>query len=143
MDQAFGFPRLATAYFHKHRLDIPQLQNLFDTTISCINHRYNPLFNVVTETEDSLNLFANTAGAVNKINAKKADLLKRIKDYGWRFGQYKELASRIYTYVKDLPDVTISNAIDAIDWYDSINREFNSDFDAIRKLINDNTYVIL
>ena len=142
LDQAFEFPRLAMAYFHKHRLDIPQLQDLFETTISCINHRYNPLFNVVTETEESLNLFANTTSAINKINAKKVDLLKRIKDYGWRFGQYKELAGRIYTYVKDLPDVTISNAIDAIDWYDSINREFNSDFEAIRKRINDNNVKI-
>lgn len=142
LDQAFEFPRIAMAYFHKHRLEIPQLQDLFDTTISCINHRYNPLFNVVTETEESLNLFANTTSAINKINAKKVDLLKRIKDYGWRFGQYKELAGRIYTYVKDLPDVTISNAIDAIDWYDSINREFHSDFEAIKKLINDNNVKI-
>ena len=138
LDKVFNIPHLAIAYFHKHRFDSNFLQEHFDATIPLIEHRYNPQFNVVTETEESLNLFANTVRAVEKINARKAELLKRIKDYGWRFGTHKDLAGRIYTFIKELPDVSVSNISDAIRWYDSITNSFADELNGIRALIEEN-----
>ena len=138
LDKVFDIPRLSIAYFHKHRLDLVLLKELFDRTALSIGQRYNPQFNVITETEESLNLFANTVYAANKINARKVELLKRIKDYGWRFGTYRDLAGRIYTFISELPDVTVSTILDAVRWCDLVNAAFDVEFKQINALIEEN-----
>ncbi len=138
LDKVFNIPHLAFAYFHKHRLDKDFLKEQFKRTVSYIGDRYNPQFNVVTETEESLNLFANTSRAAEILNTRKTKLLKRIKDHGWRFGAYKDFASQVYNFIKDLPDVSVSNISDAINWYDSVRNNFKDEFDRIETLIKEN-----
>ena len=139
LDKVVEYPILALSYFNVNRFTLEWLKNKFRETSSIISERYNPEFNVITTTENNINLFAHTQSAVEIINSKKYTAIEDINDHSSLCKKYKDILEKIVLFIDKLPDISISNITDAVLWRDKLLTECHDEFEYISSTLRQKT----
>ncbi len=136
LDKVIDYQTLSEAYFDDQRLTIEYLTKKFNEQTKIINPRYNPEFNVETDAENKLNLFALTPRALEFVNSKKQHAVEYIKTNMWYSGKLKKLVEKMHSFIENIPFVGCNNICDALEWEDIFCKEFSEELKNIQNELN-------
>ena len=136
LDEVIKYPLLSWPYFNTNRFTLEWLKNKFRETATIISERYNPEFNVITSTENNINLFAHTKKAVEIINAKKVSTIDDINNHRSQCSKHTGTLEKIVSHIKSIPDVCISTIEISLLWREQLLSEIKEEFEQISNLLN-------
>lgn len=117
LDQAMNYPPVLSCYFGLDSLENSWFQRNVEISLSNLGRRYNPLFNVETEAHRNISLFLRETSGIAEVNAKKANLISKLKDLRWICdGKYKSEIAGLVKWAKELADVDEKSFLSSLDW---------------------------
>lgn len=115
LDAVRKYPYLANYYFGVNTISFEWVVAHNEKSFCDLGERFNRDFNVETETSKRLSLFARDQSAVQYINDKKENLIRkinRIKDDTEQHSDYLEKARSIVSAFEDVESETIGSAFE-------------------------------
>ena len=115
LDAVRKYPYLANYYFGVNTISFEWVVAHNEKSFSDLGERFNRDFNVETETSRRLSLFARDQSAVQYINDKKENLIRkinRIKDDTEQHSDYLEKVRSIVSAFEDVESETIGSAFE-------------------------------
>ncbi|MCY7218101.1 hypothetical protein [Streptococcus cristatus] len=129
LTQVAQYTDLQSFFFENHIITRDWFENYNQLSFDSLGMRYNPRFNVETETDEKLHLFTRKQKAIDKINSKKIEFIQELDTlYNLR---ESEIISKIKKFIDSLEDVTVNDIENYLEWNDKINRSLKSELEEL------------
>lgn len=122
---------LQSYFFENHTITKDWFEEKNQLSFKSLGSRYNSTFNVTTKTDEKLQLFVKSQCAVDRINAKKVELIEEIESL-YRLKDI-DLIPEITSFITSLDDITVDDIESCLNWNVAIKEKFETE---INKLIN-------
>jgi len=116
LDIVRSHSNLALYYFGQDFLTYKWVKDYNQDIFSKIGNRYNVHNNIDTKTSEVISLFTCDKYAVNYINNKKKEMLKKMDAYNWGLYGFFTLKKELKKTVLSLNDVDCLNVEDSFEW---------------------------
>lgn len=116
---------LQSYFFEKHTLTKDWFEEKNQLSFKSLGSRYNSIFNVTTKTDEKLQLFVKSQSAVDRVNAKKVELIQEIESL-YRLRDV-DLIPEIKSFITSLDDITVENIESCLRWNAAIKVRFETE----------------
>lgn len=127
LDQVIDDPIIALLYFNHHGLTNDWFNEHLKINFDSLGPRYNNYFNVETKTEEYIDLFSQNVESIARINQKKSDAAKAVKENHWQYRGHNDLIDRICSAINSIGDITSGNILQCLDWAATIRKTFSKE----------------
>lgn len=129
---------LAEYYFGQRTISDKWIQRHNETVFSNLDKRFDRVFNINTTTSELLSLFCKDNNAIEIINNKKTDILKKINKLGWKEKQdYKVYLASLLKAIQTLPNIKYETISESFNWNDVVMEKIRDEIDPIFKRKNE------
>lgn len=116
LDQVLLFPIIATYYFEHHPINQQWFEENLQESLDALGTRHNNLFNVKTQTEESIDLFTLNKFGLSNLNYKKEQAIEEINSMRNNIMNQNEYLLKVKTIIESLEEITINNVNTCLDW---------------------------
>ncbi len=117
LDAVRKYPYLANYYFGVNTISFKWIVAHNEKSFSDLGERFNRDFNVETETSRRLSLFARDQSAVQYINEKKQNLIRKIEHIKDNAPKHSEYLEKVRSTVSAFEDVKSETIESSLEWY--------------------------
>lgn len=136
LDAVRKYPYLANYYFGVNTISFEWIVTHNEKSFSDLGERFNRDFNVETETSRRLSLFARDQSAVQYINEKKQNLIRKIEHIKDNAPKHSEYLEKIRFTVSAFEDVKSETIESSLEWYQHLQSFIVDDLSKIDSEIN-------
>lgn len=120
---------LQSFFFENHTISKEWFEEYNRLSIESLGNRYNPKLNVTTNADEKIQLFAKGQSAIDRINAKKVELIERLNEF--YYFRDKTIIKKVKSCINSLEDVTVDNVEKYLDWNPVINDSLEDEIDGL------------
>lgn len=120
---------LQSYFFENHTITKDWFEEKNQLSFKSLGSRYNPTFNVTTRTDEKLQLFVKSQCAVDRVNAKKVELIQEIESL-YRLRDI-DLIPEITSFITSLDDITVDNIESCLNWNVAIKEKFETEINEL------------
>lgn len=136
LDAVRKYPYLANYYFGVNTISFKWIVAHNEKSFSDLGERFNRDFNVETETSRRLSLFARDQSAVQYINEKKQNLIRKIEHIKDNAPKHSEYLEKVRFTVSAFEDVKSETIESSLEWYQHLQSFIVDDLSKIDSEIN-------
>lgn len=123
LDQVLLFPMIATYYFEHHPINQQWFEENLQESLDALGTRHNNLFNVKTQTEESIDLFTLNKFGLSNLNYKKEQAIEEINSMRNNIMNQNEYLLKVRTIIESLEEITINNVNTCLDWESRLSND--------------------
>ena len=127
LGQVLNHPVVSSQYFYHHGITHDWFCEHLQLSLESLGPRYNDQFNVHTKTENYVDLFCQSKGAIARINQRKVDAIEEIRENRRRYSICGDFVDRICSAIGSLEDVGFDNILHCLTWESYISEMFSNE----------------
>ncbi|NBA01558.1 hypothetical protein GTU75_05365 [Erysipelothrix rhusiopathiae] len=127
LDQVLLFPVIASYYFEYHPINKKWFEENLQESLDTLGTRHNNLFNVITHTEQYIDLFTLSKVGLLNLNNKKEKAIKEINSMRNNIMNQDGYLLKAKKIVESLEEITISSINTCLDWEARLNNELGNE----------------
>ncbi len=124
IDEAMDYPTVLACYFGLDDFGKEWFEQKLKSSLDNLGKRYNPSFNLDTDAKKSLSLFLQNDEGVGILNAKKAEIIDRLRKLvPYCDENCKKLVKSFLDTFERIPNVTQDRITEALSWRSSFEKD--------------------
>lgn len=137
LESVVDFPIIATKFFNTNFLEVEWFRVKLEESLDSMGERYNKLFNVSTQTEESFQLFLKNEKAVNLIEERKNAAIKELDSLWFRLSEHGSLIKEIQNRICSLHIDNANQSEQCLTWERDIIKAFKNELECLEKDLTD------
>lgn len=123
------YPDLQSFFFGNQTITKERFREYNQLSFDSLGTRYNPKFNVVTGTDEKIQLFTKNQSAIDKINSKKSDIISELDTL--YYIRNEDIISKIKNCINGLKDITVDSVDECLEWNSKVNQTLKSELEEL------------
>ncbi|MCK3942081.1 hypothetical protein HCC47_04305 [Streptococcus suis] len=123
------YPDLQPLFFGNQTVTKEWFREYNKLSFRSLGTRYNPKFNVVTGTDEKIQLFTKNQSAIDKINSKKSELISELDTF--YYIRNEDIISKIKNCINSLKDITVDSIDECLEWNSKVNQALKSELEEL------------
>ncbi|HFI0336557.1 TPA: hypothetical protein ACGOV2_001058 [Streptococcus suis] len=123
------YPDLQPFFFGNQTITKERFREYNQLSFDSLGTRYNPKFNVVTGTDEKIQLFTKNQSAIDKINSKKSDIISELDTF--YYIRNEDIISKIKSCINGLKDITVDSVDECLEWNSKVNQALKSELEEL------------
>lgn len=123
------YPELQSFFFGNQTITKERFREYNQLSFDSLGTRYNPKFNVVTGTDEKIQLFTKNQSAIDKINSKKSDIISELDTL--YYIRNEDIISKIKNCINGLKDITVDSVDECLEWNSKVNQTLKSELEEL------------
>ncbi len=139
LDQVLISPVISSYFFRHHSISKIWIESQLKLSLDSLGPRFNDQFNVVTKTENHLDLFTLNEKAVIEINNKKNIALEKVENLLYRNTNHNNYLNKVKIMINSLEEIQKNNNIEiCFNWVSILKKKLSEDIGLFEKKLKDN-----